>query len=132
MTKRNSPSRQLKLSLVWLMATIAMIPIQGFCISTIWNWFMPIIGLPTLTWLQAYCLLFAVKALFGSKSETETTKTIKSIIDGTCTEYADYDIPGEVITINMNRLIQTAVDDNRDICDAVREQVKDIHVYLKA
>ena len=32
----------------------------------------------------------------------------------------------------MNRLIQTAVDDNRDICDAVREQVKDIHVYLKA
>lgn len=37
-----------------------------------------------------------------------------------------------VITINMNRLIQTAVDDNHDICDAVREQVKDIHVYLKA
>lgn len=37
-----------------------------------------------------------------------------------------------VITINMNRLIQTAVKDGRDVCDAVREQVKDIHVYLKA
>lgn len=37
-----------------------------------------------------------------------------------------------VITINMNRLIQTAVADGRDICEAVREQVKDIHVYLKA
>ena len=41
MIKRNSPNRQLKLSLVWLLAGIAMIPIQGFCISTIWNWFMP-------------------------------------------------------------------------------------------
>lgn len=49
MIKRNSPNRQLKLSLVWLLAGIAMIPIQGFCISTIWNWFMPIIGFPTLT-----------------------------------------------------------------------------------
>ena len=37
-----------------------------------------------------------------------------------------------VITINMNRLIQTAVNNNRDICDAVREQVQDIHIYLKA
>lgn len=104
MTKRNSPSRQLKLSLVWLLAAIAMIPVQGFCISTIWNWFMPIIGLPTLTWLQSYCLLFAVKALFGSKSETETTKTIKSIIDGTCTEYDDYDIPDEVMIILLTIL----------------------------
>lgn len=33
----NSSSRQLKLSLVWLLVTIAMIPVQGFCISTIWN-----------------------------------------------------------------------------------------------
>lgn len=104
MTKRNSPNRQLKLSLVWLLSGIAMIPIQGFCISTIWNWFMPIIGLPTLTWLQAYCLLFAVKALFGSKSETETAKTIKSIIDGTCTKYDDYDIPDEVMIILLTVL----------------------------
>lgn len=100
----NTPNRQLKLSLVWLLVTIAMIPVQGFCISTIWNWFMPIIGLPTLTWLQAYCLLFAVKALLGSKSETETTKTIKSIIDGTCTEYNDYDIPDEVMIILLTIL----------------------------
>lgn len=100
----NSPNRQLKLSLVWLLAAIAMIPVQGFCISIIWNWFMPIIGLPTLTWLQAYCLLFAVKALFGSKSETETTKTIKSIIDGTCTKYGDYDIPDEVMIILLTIL----------------------------
>ena len=100
----NSPNRQLKLSLVWLLAAIAMIPVQGFCISIIWNWFMPIIGLPTLTWLQAYCLLFAVKALFGSKSETETTKTIKSIVDGTYTEYDDYDIPDEVMIILLTIL----------------------------
>ena len=104
----NSPNRQLKLSLVWLLAAIAMIPVQGFCISTIWNWFMPIIGLPTLTWLQSYCLLFAVKALFGSKSETETTKTIKSIIDGTCTKYGDYDIPDEVMII-MLTILETVI-----------------------
>ena len=104
----NSPSRQLKLSLVWLLAAIAMIPVQGFCISIIWNWFMPIIGLPTLTWLQEYCLLFAVKALFGSKSETETTKTIKSIIDGTCTKYGDYDIPDEVMII-MLTILETVI-----------------------
>ena len=108
MIKRNSPNRQLKLSLVWLLACIAMIPIQGFCISTIWNWFMPIIGLPTLTWLQAYCLLFAVKALFGSKSETETAKTIKSIIDGTCTKYDDYDIPDEVMIILLT-ILETVI-----------------------
>lgn len=104
----NTPNRQLKLSLVWLLASIAMIPVQGFCISTIWNWFMPIIGLPTLTWLQAYCLLFAVKALFGSKSETETAKTIKSIIDGTCTEYDDYDIPDEVMIILLT-ILETVI-----------------------
>lgn len=104
----NSPNRQLKLSLVWLLAAIAMIPVQGFCISIIWNWFMPIIGLPTLTWLQAYCLLFAVKALFGSKSETDTTKTIKSIIDGTCTKYSDYDIPDEVMII-MLTILETVI-----------------------
>lgn len=108
MTKRNSTSRQLKLSLVWLLVTIAMIPVQGFCISIIWNWFMPIIGLPTLTWLQAYCLLFAVKALFGSKSETETTKTIKSIVDGTCTKYDDYDIPDEVMIILLT-ILETVI-----------------------
>ena len=104
----NSPNRQLKLSLVWLLTAIAMIPVQGFCISTIWNWFMPIIDLPTLTWLQSYCLLFAVKALFGSKSETETTKTIKSIIDGTCTKYGDYDIPDEVMII-MLTILETVI-----------------------
>lgn len=104
MNKPNTPNRQLKLSLVWLVTIIAMIPVHGFCISTIWNWFMPIIGLPTLTWLQAYCLLFAVKALLGSKSETETTKTIKSIVDGTCTEYDDYDIPDEVMIILLTIL----------------------------
>lgn len=104
----NTPNRQLKLSLVWLLASIAMIPVQGFCISTIWNWFMPIIGLPTLTWLQAYCLLFAVKALFGSKSETETAKTIKSIIDGTCTKYDDYDIPDEVMIILLT-ILETVI-----------------------
>lgn len=104
----NTPNRQLKLSLVWLLASIAMIPVQGFCISTIWNWFMPIISLPTLTWLQAYCLLFAIKTLLGSKSETETTKTIKSIIDGTCTEYDDYDIPDEVIIILLT-ILETVI-----------------------
>lgn len=108
MTKRNSPNRQLKLSLVWLLTAIAMIPIHGFCISTIWNWFMPVIGLPILTWLQAYCLLFAVKALFGSKSETETAKTIKSIVDGTCTEYDDYDIPDEAIIILLT-ILETVI-----------------------
>lgn len=104
----NTPNRQLKLSLVWLLASIAMIPVHGFCISTIWNWFMSIIGLPTLTWLQAYCLLFAIKALLGSKSETETTKTIKSIIDGTCTEYNDYDIPDEAIIILLT-ILETVI-----------------------
>lgn len=108
MIKPNTPNRQLKLSLVWLLAGIAMIPIQGFCISTIWNWFMPIIGLPTLTWLQAYCLLFAVKALFGSKRETETAKTIKSIVDGTCTKYDDYDIPDEVMIILLT-ILETVI-----------------------
>lgn len=104
----NTPNRQLKLSLVWLLVTIAMIPVQGFCISTIWNWFMPIISLPTLTWLQAYCLLFAIKALLGSKSGTETTKTIKSIIDGTCTKYDNYDIPDEVIIILLT-ILETVI-----------------------
>lgn len=104
----NSPSRQLKLSLVWLVTVIAMIPVRGFCISTIWNWFMPIIGLPTVTWIQAYCLLFAIKALIGSKSETEATKTIKSIIDGTCTEYNDYDIPDEVMIILLT-ILETVI-----------------------
>lgn len=108
MIKRNSPNRQLKLSLVWLLTIIAMIPVKSFCISTIWNWFMPIIGLPTVTWIQAYCLLFAVKALLGSKSETEATKTVKSIIDGTCTEYNDYDIPDETIIILLT-ILETVI-----------------------
>lgn len=108
MNKPNTPNRQLKLSLVWLLVTIAMIPVQGFCTSTIWNWFMPIIGLPTLTWLQTYCLLFAVKALFGGKSETGTTKTIKSIIDGTYTKYDDYDIPDEVMIILLT-ILETVI-----------------------
>lgn len=104
----NTPSRQLKLSLVWLLTDIAMIPVQGFCILIIWNWFMPIIGLPTLTWAQAYCLLFAVNILLGSKSETKTTKTIKSIIDGTCTEYDGYDIPDEVMIILLT-ILETVI-----------------------
>lgn len=104
----NTPSRQLKLSLVWLLTAIAMIPVQGFCILIIWNWFMPIIGLPTLTWAQAYCLLFAVNILLGSKSETKTTKTIKSIIDGTCTVYNDYDIPDEVMIILLT-ILETVI-----------------------
>ena len=104
----NSLSRQLKLSLVWLVSIVAMIPVHGFCISTIWNWFMPIIGLPTVTWIQAYCLLFVVKALLGSKSETEATKTIKSIIDGTCTEYDDYDISDEAIIILLT-ILETVI-----------------------
>ena len=108
MIKPNTPNRQLKLSLVWLVTVIAMIPVRGFCISTIWNWFMPIIGLPTLTWLQAYCLLFAVKALLGSKSETETTKTIKNIIDGICNEYDDYDTPDEAIIILLT-ILETVI-----------------------
>ena len=69
---------------------------------------MPIIGLPTVTWIQAYCLLFAVKALLGSKSETEATKTVKSIIDGTCTEYNDYDIPDETIIILLT-ILETVI-----------------------
>lgn len=104
MNKPNTPNRQLKLSLVWLVTVIAMIPVHGFCISTIWNWFMPIIGLPTLTWMQAYCLLFAVKAIFGSSNESDITKNIKSIVDGTCTEYDDYDIPDEVMIILLTIL----------------------------
>lgn len=34
-----------------------------------------------------------------------------------------------VITININRLVQDAVKNNRDISDVVREQVKKIHKY---
>lgn len=108
MKPANSSVRQLQLSIVWLLSTAAMIPLSGFCIATIWNWFMPIIGLPTVTWMQAYCLLFAVKALLGSKSETETTKTIKSIVDGTCTEYDDYDIPDEVMIILLT-ILETVI-----------------------
>ena len=37
-----------------------------------------------------------------------------------------------VITININRLIQNAVKNNIDISDAVTEQVKKVHCYLKA
>ena len=55
MIKRNSPSRQLKLSLVWLLTAIAMIPVQGFCISIIWNWFMPIIGLLSHGYKRTVC-----------------------------------------------------------------------------
>lgn len=104
MKPANSSARKLQLSIVWLLSTVAMIPLSGFCIATIWNWFMPIIGLPTVTWMQAYCLLFAVQALIDSKSETETTKTIKSIVDGTCTEYDDIDIPDEALIILLTIL----------------------------
>lgn len=37
-----------------------------------------------------------------------------------------------VITININRLVQNAKRDNRDISEAVAEQVKKVHCYLKA
>ena len=37
MNKPNSPTRQLELSLVWFLCTVAMIPVAGFTISTIWN-----------------------------------------------------------------------------------------------
>jgi len=37
-----------------------------------------------------------------------------------------------VITININRLVQNATRDNRDISDAITEQVKKVHCYLKA
>lgn len=104
MKQANSSSRQLKLSIVWLLSTVAMVPLSGFCIATIWNWFMPIIGLPTVTWIQAYCLLFAVKAIFGSSNESDITKNIKSIINGTCTEYDDIDIPDEALIILLTIL----------------------------
>lgn len=99
MKPANSSARQLQLSIVWLLSIVAMIPLSGFCIATIWNWFMPIIGLPTVTWIQAYYLSFAVKAIFGSSNESDITKNIKSIINGTCTEYDDIDIPDEALII---------------------------------
>lgn len=37
-----------------------------------------------------------------------------------------------VITININRLVQNAVKDGKDISEAVSEQVKKVHCYLKA
>jgi ribonucleoside-triphosphate reductase len=37
-----------------------------------------------------------------------------------------------VITININRLVQNAKRGNRDISEAVAEQVKKVHCYLKA
>lgn len=37
-----------------------------------------------------------------------------------------------VITININRLVQNAVKEKKDISDAVAEQVKKVHCYLKA
>lgn len=37
-----------------------------------------------------------------------------------------------VITINMNRLIQNCSRDNKDVAEAVREQVRKIHKYLTA
>ena len=99
MKTANSSARQLKLSIVWLLSVLSMIPVSGFCIATIWNWFMPIIGLPTVTWIQAYYLLFAVKAIFGYSNESDITKNIKSIIDGTCTEYDDIDLSDEALII---------------------------------
>lgn len=104
MKQANSSARQLKLSIVLLLSTIAMIPVSGFCIATIWNWFMPIIGLPTVTWMQAYCLLFAVEAIFDSRNESDIIKDTKSIINGTCTKYDDIDIPDEVMIILLTIL----------------------------
>lgn len=37
-----------------------------------------------------------------------------------------------VITININRLVQNAIKNNQDISEAVTEQVKKVHCYLKA
>ena len=37
-----------------------------------------------------------------------------------------------VITINLNRLVQDATKDGKDISEAVREQVRKVHCYLKA
>lgn len=37
-----------------------------------------------------------------------------------------------VMTININRLVQNAVRDGKDISEAVREQVKKVHKYLAA
>lgn len=37
-----------------------------------------------------------------------------------------------VITININRLVQNAIKEGADISDAVTEQVKKVHCYLKA
>lgn len=37
-----------------------------------------------------------------------------------------------VMTINVNRLVQNAVRDGKDISEAVREQVKKVHKYLAA
>ena len=105
MKPANSSARQLQLSIVWLSSTVAMIPLSGFCIATIWNWFMPIIGLPTVTWIQAYYLSFAVKAIFGSSSnESDITKNIKNIINGTCTEYDDINLSDEELIILLTIL----------------------------
>lgn len=112
MNKPNSPNRQLKLSLVWLLSIVVMIPVVGFSISTIWNWFMPTIGLPIVTWMQAYCLLFALKTFLGINNESEITKDIKGIIDGTCTEYDALDIPDEALIIIltiMNTIITSSL-----------------------
>lgn len=37
-----------------------------------------------------------------------------------------------VITININRLVQNAIKNNQDVSEAVTEQVKKVHCYLKA
>lgn len=37
-----------------------------------------------------------------------------------------------VITININRLVQNAIKEKKDISEAVAEQVKKVHCYLKA
>lgn len=37
-----------------------------------------------------------------------------------------------VITININRLVQNATKNNQDISEAVTEQIKKVHCYLKA
>lgn len=37
-----------------------------------------------------------------------------------------------VITVNINRLVQNAIRDGKDISDAVAEQVEKVHCYLRA
>ena len=99
-SKCRKAGRKLKLWLIWLAVEVCTIPLWGHVIAQLWNWFVSLAGFNTLTWMQGYCLVFALRAIFTncglSGSNNAHYTEIQNIINGKESQFDSLNMSDEM------------------------------------